>query len=160
MNQAVAVAPSQRPLQNAAEGEQLIAHLVQVMDTLLGTVEEETALVRNGKLRAASALAQPKSDLAQLYIADVMRVRANQPFLANALPKVLESLKSRHDMFRALLQINLTVLATAHAVSEGIVRGVANEMAKKAAPSTYGASGRANVPNPRAAQPIAVSRSL
>jgi hypothetical protein len=89
-----------------------------------------------------------------------MRVRANQPFLAKALPNLLDGLKHRHDQFRALLQINLTVLATAHAVAEGLVRGVAGEMAKKAAPSTYGAHGRANVPGPRAAQPMAVSRSL
>ena len=148
------------PLTTAAEGEQLISHLVQVMESLIGAVEEETALVRNGKLRAAAAMSQPKADLAQLYIADVMRVRANQPFLAKVLPMLLEGLKNRHDQFRALLQINLTVLATAHAVAEGLVRGVAGEMAKKAAPSTYGAHGRANVPGPRVAQPIAVSRSL
>lgn len=158
MNQAAAA--NSRPLQNAAEGEQLIAHLVQVMDTLLGTVEQETELVRSGKLRAASALAQPKADLAQLYIADVMRVRANQSLLAQMAPAMLETVKKRHDLFRALLQINLTVLATAHAVSEGIVRGVSGELAKKSAPSTYGASGRANVPGPRASQPLAVSRSL
>ena len=56
--------------------------------------------------------------------------------------------------FRALLQINLTVLATAHAVSEGIMRGVSDELARKAAPQTYGATGRANAPGPSAAQPL------
>ena len=66
----------------------------------------------------------------------------------------------RHDSFRALLQINLTVLATAHAVSEGIVRGVSGELARKASPQTYGASGRANAPDPRTAPPLAVSRML
>jgi hypothetical protein len=72
----------------------------------------------------------------------------------------LEALRLRHDAFRALLQINLTVLATAHAVSEGIVRGVSAEMAQKSAPQTYGASGRANVPKRSAAAPLAVSRML
>jgi hypothetical protein len=52
------------------------------------------------------------------------------------------------------------VLATAHAVAEGIVRGVANEIARKTAPSTYGASGRAIAPSKTSYQPIAVSRSL
>ena len=151
---------SDRPLRSTAEAEDLITHLVQVMDTLLGTVEEETRLVREGKLRAASLLAQPKADLAQHYMADVMRLKANQAFLTEKMPTVLEELKSRHDQFRALLQINLTVLATAHAVSEGIMRGVSSELARKAAPSTYGASGLANVPRPYAAQPLAVSRSL
>jgi hypothetical protein len=149
-----------RPLQSKSEGEELVTHLVEVMDTLLGTVEEETRLVREGKLRAASLLAQPKADLSQHYIADVTRLKANQAFLKQTMPTVLENLKQRHDQFRALLQINLTVLATAHFVSEGIVRGVAGELARKSAPSTYGATGLANVPGPRAAQPLAVSRSL
>jgi len=52
------------------------------------------------------------------------------------------------------------VLATAHAVSEGIIRGVSGELAKSRTPSTYGATGRANAPNPRAGQPLAVSRTL
>jgi len=52
------------------------------------------------------------------------------------------------------------VLATAHAVSEGIVRGVSNEITRRSAPHTYGASGRANAPSRAAATPIAVSRSL
>jgi len=41
---------------------------------------------------------------------------------------------SRH--FRAMLQINLTVLATAHAGIEGIVRGVNTEI-KRNIPNTY-----------------------
>ena len=39
--------------------------------------------------------------------------------------------------------MNLTVLATAHAVSESIMRGVSAELARKATPQAYGASGRA-----------------
>ena len=69
-------------------------------------------------------------------------------------------MRKRHDAFQALLQINLTVLATAHAVSEGIIRGVSGELARKRAPSTYGASGRANAPSAKASQPLAVSRTL
>jgi hypothetical protein len=74
--------------------------------------------------------------------------------------EALADLNRKHEEFRALLQINLTVLATAHAVSEGIMRGVSDELARKAAPSTYGASGRTNVPGPSAAQPLTVSRVL
>ena len=47
--------------------------------------------------------------------------------------------------------MNLTVLATAHAVSESIMRGVSAELARKATPQAYGASGRAT--RPPAAQP-------
>ena len=54
----------------------------------------------------------------------------------------------------------LTVLATAHAVSEGIIRGVSGELARKQAPSTYSASGRAQAPSTKTSPPLAFSRSL
>jgi hypothetical protein len=71
-----------------------------------------------------------------------------------------EQLRVRHEAFRARLQTNLTVLATAHAVSEGLIRGVAGEMNRRSSPQTYGLSGRANPPSRNSAQPIAISRTL
>ncbi len=73
---------------------------------------------------------------------------------------MLTTLRRHHDTFRAMLQINLTVLATAHAVSEGIVRGVNTEMQRKNIPNTYTASGQRATPGPRNITPLTVSRSL
>ena len=56
--------------------------------------------------------------------------------------------------------MNLTVLATAHAVTEGIVRGVNVEMQRRNVPNTYTASGQRAVAGPRHITPLAVSRSL
>jgi hypothetical protein len=53
----------------------------------------------------------------------------------------------------------MVVLATAHAVSEGIMRRLSGDMARKAAPQVYGASGRATAPSPKHSRPLAVSRS-
>jgi hypothetical protein len=148
------------PVRTAAEADALARHFVEVLDMLLGVVQQETELVRAGRLGAAAQLAPTKTDLTRLYVADTLRLRANQKELARIAPDMIEALRRRHDEFRALLQMNLTVLATAHAVSEGIVRGVSGELTRKAAPQTYGSSGRATAPSPRAAQPLAVSRSL
>ena len=74
-------------------------------------------------------------------------------------PDLLKDIQLRHERFRALLQINLTVLATAHAVAEGLVRGVSVELVRKSSPQVYTASGR-NAAGPRAAPPMAVSRQL
>ena len=148
------------PVATAAEAQALAQHYVEVMDNLIGVIQQETDLVRDGKLALSAKLAEPKGDLARLYIADTLRLRANQARMAALVPETFAALKQRHDSFRALLQINLTVLATAHAVSEGIVRGVSGEMIRKSSPQTYGATGRANAPDPRAAQPLAVSRML
>lgn len=148
------------PITTPAEAKELAAHFFEVMDALIGVIQQETELVRAGRVGQALKLEQPKADLTRWYIADTLRLRASQSLLSQLIPGEIQELRRRHDTFRALLQINLTVLATAHAVSEGIVRGVSGEMARKVAPSTYGASGRAVAPRSNAAQPLAVSRSL
>ena len=52
------------------------------------------------------------------------------------------------------------MLATAHAVSEGIVRGVNAEMQRRNIPATYTASGQRAAPGPRNIAPLALSRTL
>ena len=91
---------------------------------------------------------------------DGARIKASQVYLDRGTPKMAAELRQRHDLFRAVLQMNLTVLATAHAVSESIMRGVSNELARKATPQGYGASGRAAVPAAAARQPLTMSRVL
>ena len=80
--------------------------------------------------------------------------------MAKATPDLLAALHRHHDTFRAMLQFNLTVLATAHAVSEGFVRGVNSEMQRRAAPSTYAAAGQKSAAGTRHAAPLTVSRTL
>jgi len=149
------------PVSTAAEAHDLIGHLTDVMDALLGVVEEETDMVRAGRLSEIGRLESTKADLARLYIADTTRVKLSAPYLSATLPDALDAVRRRHDTFHALLQINLTVLATAQAVSEGIMRGVSSELARKAGPQTYGASGRTAAPTPKmASQPLTLSRML
>jgi hypothetical protein len=163
MNQKTA-APLQptltRPIADQAEAQHVIGHLSDVMDALLGVIDEETRLVRAGRVSEVGRLEGQKTNLARLYLADTARLQVSQPYLANTVPNVLKVLRERHNTFRAMLQINLTVLATAHAVAEGIIRGLAAEVNRKAAPQVYGASGRQTAPAPRMAQPLTLSRTL
>lgn len=147
-------------IETTADGERLVAHVANLLNALLLVVEEETELVRNGRLVQASHLGAKKGELAGQYFAATERLKANAGFLASHLTEKLDELRRRHDGFRPLLQANLTVLATAHAVSEGIIRGVAGEITRKAAPQTYGMSGRPTAPPPNAARPVTLSRTL
>jgi hypothetical protein len=149
-----------RPIESPAEGEALIKHLFEVMEALLRTVEQETALVRAGKLIEAAKLESNKTALSNMYVADTARIKANQKYLEQTAPALANELRTSHEEFRAVLQMNLTVLATAHAVSESIMRGVSTELARKATPQGYGASGRAAAPPPSSQQPLTVSRVL
>ena len=152
--------PQAKPIESAAEGENLVRHLLAAMDALVATVEQETRLVRAGKLKEAVELENAKSELARLYVSDTAQVKANLPVLSKQIPDLLAALRDQHDTFNALLQINLTVLATAHAVSEGLIRGAHSEVAKKNAPQTYGNSGRPTAPPKSAATPVSLSRTL
>src|SRR5262249_29053751 len=105
-------------IQTAAEAEKLIGHLTDVMGSLLALIEQETELVRPGPLGEAPRLEPKKTELARLYTAGAACVKANNAVLSRTVPRLLADLRRRHEEFQALLQINLAVLATAHAVSE------------------------------------------
>ena len=152
----VAIAMAATP----AEARKLAEDLMDVMSALLGVIERETELVRAGKLREAMAFEARKTDLSRRYVGAVGRLKASQKYLSQVAPELLSTLHRHHDTFRAMLQINLTVLATAHAVSEGIVRGVNTEMQKRNIPQTYGSTGKRVQPGPRNMTPIAINRSL
>ncbi len=116
------------------------------MEALLGTVEEETALVRAGKLAEAAKLEATKSELSR-HVCRRHRADQGKPGLSRPGHAGLAAeLRQRHDLFRAVLQMNLTVLATAHAVSESIMRGVSSGARPQGHAAGYGASGRAAAP--------------
>ena len=143
-----------------ADAKKLAEGLMEVMSALLGVIERETELVRAGKVREAMALEGKKTELSRRYVGTIAHLKSSQSYLARATPELLATLHRHHDTFRAMLQVNLTVLATAHAVSEGIVRGVNAEIQRRNIPNTYTAAGQRAAPGPRHITPLAVSRSL
>lgn len=154
-------APAPIPVASSpAEARKLAESLMDAMNALLAVIERETELVRAGKVREAIALEAQKAELSRRYLGAVAHLRASQHYLTQKAPELLTTLHRHHDTFRAMLQVNLTVLATAHAVSEGIVRGVNTEIQRRNIPNTYTASGQRATPGPRNITPLTVSRSL
>jgi len=147
------------PITTPTEAEQAIGEMMLLIEKLSAIIEQETGLVRAGKLRSAMALEATKSQLAgQLFVAGE-RLKAGTKALGG-VPAHCKELAQVQNNFHALLQKNMVVLATAHAVSEGIMRRLSGDLARKASPQVYGASGRSAAPNPRHGRPLAVSRSL
>ena len=151
---------TQPSIASPADARKLADALMKIMDELLKLIEQETALVRAGKVREAMQLDAAKTDLSRRYVSAIAGLRANQRYMAQVTPDLLAALHRHHDTFRAMLQVNLTVLATAHAVSEGIIRGVNGEMQRRAAPSTYTAAGQRSTAGTRHAAPLTLSRTL
>jgi hypothetical protein len=163
MNQHPQRQPAAAPIPviaTAADARKLAENMVEVMSALLAVIERETELVRAGKIREAMATESKKAELSRRYASTVGLLHGSQKQLAQVAPDLLTTLRRHHETFRAMLQINLTVLATAHAVSESIVRGVNTEIQRRNIPNTYTAAGRRATPGPRHITPLAVSRSL
>jgi hypothetical protein len=147
-------------IKTAADAEKALAQIADVIHKLQGVVEQETALVHAGKMRKATALGPIKGELTGQLSAAAERIKTHAKFVLQAAPTGAAALGRLQDQFRLLLQKNMIVLATAHAVSEGIVRRLSGDLARKASPQVYGASGRTLPPNPKRGQPLAVSRVL
>jgi hypothetical protein len=143
-----------------AEAEQAIADVSVLIEKLSGLMEEETALVRAGKVSGTITLGKTKAELAHALYTAGERLKANAKYLLQSSPARCAALARLQDAFRAILQKNMMVLATTHAVSEGIVRRLSGDLAKKATPQVYGATGRATAPHPKYGQPLAISKKL
>jgi len=149
-----------RPIETAADAQTAIVQLTEVMDGLEAVVVEETALVRAGQLRKATDLGVKKTELSGRYFKAVERLKASSKLLSRLVPQDVSALARRHELLQAVLKSNMVVLATAHAVSEGIMRRLSGDLARQACPQVYGASGRTTAPDPKRTQPLAFSRTL
>lgn len=148
------------PIATASQAWEVITQLDPVITALEEIIAEEETLVRAGRLAEVARIAPRKDELARRYLAATQRLKGALPRLRGELGPRLDAVKVRHSEFRTRLQLNVTVLATAHAVSEGIVRGLSQELTRKATPQVYGASGRTMAARAAYAAPLAVSRSL
>ena len=152
--------PAPPPVASKAEAEQLVQRLIAATDVLVSTIEQETALVRAGQVMQAVPLGKTKIELSAAFARDAARVKGSLAVLRQHVPDLLVKLRKQHEAFNALLQTNMIVLATSHAVSEGLIRGAHAELARKKAPQVYGRTGRAVAPPRNMTVPVSVSRTL
>ncbi|MFZ0373465.1 MAG: hypothetical protein WBE25_07575 [Xanthobacteraceae bacterium] len=143
----------------ATDAEQAIDEFTLLMEKLASLLEQETQLVHAGRIRSAAALEPSKAQLTGQLFAASERLKSSAK-LRHLAPGRRAVLLPLQDRFRGIVQKNMIVLATAHAVSEGIVRRLSGDLARKASPQVYGASGRTVAPNPKHGRPLAVSRTL
>jgi hypothetical protein len=151
-------APNRNAIANREEAEALLARIGETMVALVQVFEDETRLVRAGKLSAAADLVSEKTNLAARYLREFECVKANAQFIRAAAPELVEEMRRAHASFRDILSRNLRTVATAQSVAEGIVRGAAEEAGRRASPHGYRADGRAGPARPPS-RPVIVSRS-
>jgi hypothetical protein len=145
---------------NAREAATLIASAHAALDTLQPLIVEETAFMREGRLKEALALADSKAEAGRTYTRCLEALKHNAIALSRFQPGGIPELRSRHQAFSDTLGENMAVLATVRMVSESIVRELAAEVGQARQPAGYGAGGRMNGAYTSVVTPLAVSREL
>ena len=142
-----------------AEAEQLVAGLLATMGDLEALLEAETGHVRVGRFREGLSQEARKAELSAAYLQGLEAVKANAIALARFAPAALASLKDAHGRFGRCVEANQVVLATARAVSETLVKGIADEMNRHARPQGYAPAGQ-GPRRPATSAPLVVSKSF
>ena len=141
------------------DAERLVAGVLATMGDLEKVLTHETAHVRVGRIRDGLAEEAKKSELATAYMRGLETVKANAIALARFAPDALDKLKAAHAGFGRAVETNQTVLATALAVSESLMKGVADEMRRGSRAQAYGPAAPRSSDSSKA-EPLVVSRLL
>ena len=141
------------------DAERLVASVLATMEDLEKVLAAETAHIRVGRIRDGLAEEAKKSELASAYMRGLETVKANAIALARFAPDAVEKLKAAHAGFSRIVETNQTVLATARAVSESLIKGVAEEMNRLSRPQGYGPAGP-QTERPQNSAPLILSRTL
>jgi hypothetical protein len=149
--------PVRTQITNPHDAEALLTRIGDSMVALVKIFEEETGLVKAGRLVEASRLTEEKAALASQYLREIELLKANAPYIGRTLPNLVDELRKAHAAFRDILALNLRVVATAQSVAESVMRGAANEAARNMTPKGYSADGRVSAKV--ASRPVVLSRS-
>ena len=153
-----AVQEGDRPIRTEAEALAFVEEFEAAMAALIATIEEETGLVRTGKLFAATDVASRKAAELGRYLQIRTRLKREFAVLVRLVPDVLARMRDDHVVAVEKIRANLGALAIAREVAEGIVRNVSATVGRRAAPATYGRNAATPATRQVAARGIAYDR--
>jgi hypothetical protein len=109
-----------------AAAQELCTAVESRMDELIKLVEEETELVRDGKLFALKEVEEEKTRVAQEFVKGLEAVRRIRSSLEHYAPDTVYRLRRHHSEFRSMLQLSLAALAAAKEASNDILDAISN----------------------------------
>lgn len=133
---------------------------LETLEALVTVLNQETTLLRAGRLREAGAVTAQKTALAQDYVGLVRAIQRQTARLLKEAPDEVRQLRAGHERLATQMAENLKVLATARSVTETVLTDVAEAVGNASRPKTYGADGEIAKPAAGLARGIAINRSL
>lgn len=146
------------PVPLPGEPEEVCAEAHETLTRLVDVMNNETTLLRAGRLLEASELAAPKAELAQKYVGLARAIQHNTAFLKENAPHLLVNLQKHQSALATQMAENMRVLATAKSLSEEIVGDVAAQLGQAQKPKTYGGNGAA-APKVQSFQGVSINKT-
>jgi len=141
---------------HAIDAEDRATQLIQLTERLTDRLAGETLAFEAHRPQDAAHGVAETQRLANLYRHEAARVKAQPSLLAGAASQTRARLLRATEAFEAVLARHGRAVAAAKQVSEGLVRAIAEEVARtRTAVSGYGATARTA---PASASAIALNR--
>jgi flagellar biosynthesis/type III secretory pathway chaperone len=139
---------------------ELCRRAMDTLEALVTIMNQETTLLRAGRLKEASTLTGDKTALAQDYVGFVRSIQRQTSRLLREAPDDVRQLRAGHERLATQMAENLKVLATARNLTDSMLTDVANAVAQRSRAKTYGADGELTQDAKGGARGIAVNRAL
>ena len=115
----------------AANGAERAQALLKLTERLTALIREETRLFKDRRPHEALPLQDEKSQLANIYRAEVARARQEPSRFAGASTQIKELLREATRGFHAALEENGHVVNAMKTLTEGVVKAIADEAARQ-----------------------------
>lgn len=139
---------------------ELCERSLATLEALVSVMNEETTLLRAGRMREAGAVSARKTALAQDYVGLVRSIQRQTARLLREAPDDVRRLRAGHERLATQMAENLKVLATSRSLTEDILTDVADAVGQRGRARTYGPDGEVAGAAGAAARGIAINRSL
>jgi len=140
--------------------EQVCADADVSLRALVDVMNNETTLLRAGKLLAASELAAEKAELAQKYVGLARAIQSNVTEIKEKAPHLLQKLQQGQTSLATQMAENLRVLATAKSLTEDIVSSVASQLGQSNQTAAYGNTGSGTASQSPSIKGVSINTSL
>ena len=148
-------------IEHSQQAEALCTRVLQSTAELISVLDRETGLLRKGETQELNSIIARKTSLSTAMMKDMTTLNANAEFISRVVPEQLETLKDQHAQFKHSLRINHDALGAVKAISENLMRTIANAASpSQGAPDTYGQTATMSAAALNRPTALSVNRSL
>lgn len=148
-------------IETAQAAKALCARLLETTADLVGLLDRETAILKQGKPGGIGALYVRKSALNALLTRDMSVFRRDADFIIMAAPDEISAIKDQHSQLEKSLEANQDALIAMKAVSESLLHTIAAKVSSRVSgPEVYGKDAGVSVGAPARPAAISVNRVL